>query len=163
MSRWSEAFATLSSGADTLDTMRHSGLSPRIVSQTVNSVTAPTPTGDRPLGSEDEADAKGGAKAADRPVEPLLLRDGRRLYRFAAETIPERTPVRAMELIEEVYWRGAVLVADGADLIVVERWLGALPVEMLEAIHDCAAEVIAVLRQQSLARCAARKIVDDPT
>ena len=40
MSRWAEAFAALSGGADTLDTMRHSDDQPAKVSRNVNSVTA---------------------------------------------------------------------------------------------------------------------------
>ena len=47
MSRWADTFARLSSGSDTLDTMRHSGNTPPTVSQSVNSVTAaPTPSVD---------------------------------------------------------------------------------------------------------------------
>src|SRR5215472_17515720 len=40
MSRWADAFAALSGGADTVDTMRHSDEPPARVSQSVNSVTA---------------------------------------------------------------------------------------------------------------------------
>ena len=39
MSRWAAAFAALSGGADTLDTMRHSDDPPARVLQSVNSVT----------------------------------------------------------------------------------------------------------------------------
>ena len=42
MSRWAEAFAALSGGSDTLDTPRHSEAPPATVSQSVNSVMAPT-------------------------------------------------------------------------------------------------------------------------
>jgi hypothetical protein len=39
VSRWGDAFAALSGGADTLDTIRHSSEAPATVSQSVNSVT----------------------------------------------------------------------------------------------------------------------------
>jgi len=47
MSRWAEAFAALSGGSDTLDTVRHSGDPPLTVSQSVKSVT-PAPTAPEP-------------------------------------------------------------------------------------------------------------------
>lgn len=40
MSRWAEAFAALSGGSDTVDTLRHSGDPPVTVSQCVKSVTS---------------------------------------------------------------------------------------------------------------------------
>jgi hypothetical protein len=44
MSRWAETFAALSGGSDTLDTKRHSEVNRSIVSRSVHSVTAASPT-----------------------------------------------------------------------------------------------------------------------
>jgi hypothetical protein len=87
------------------------------------------------------------------PDEPVPLRDGRRLWRFSqAQDCP---PDRASALIDQAHWCGAVLVADGCELIVVERWFGSLPVETLCELNRCASGVIAALHQQPLVRCQA--------
>jgi|HubBroStandDraft_4_1064222.scaffolds.fasta_scaffold75996_3 hypothetical protein len=83
------------------------------------------------------------------PDEPVLLRDGRRLWRFSQAQ--DCTPDRAAALIDQAYWCGAVLVADGCELIVVERWLSNLPIETLCELRRCASEVISVLQQRSRA------------
>ncbi len=75
--------------------------------------------------------------------DPLLLADGRRLHRFLADRIPAAAPGRARELLNRARAYNAVLVSDGPELIVVERWLGNLPT---------AGEVIAALRGESRAR-----------
>jgi hypothetical protein len=82
------------------------------------------------------------------PDEPVLLRDGRRLWRFSQAH--DSTSDRAAALIAEAHWCGAVLVADGRELIVVERWLSNLPVEILCELSRCASGVIAALHQQLL-------------
>ena len=50
------------------------------------------------------------------PEEPALLRDGRRLWRFEADAIPEQASGSTVELVERARWYGAVLVADGSRL-----------------------------------------------
>ena len=84
------------------------------------------------------------------PDEPVLLRDGRRLWRFPQAQ--GGTTDQAAALIDRAHWCGAVLVADGDELIVVERWLSSLPVETLCELRRCASGVIAALHQQSRVR-----------
>src|SRR5215831_11209806 len=48
-------------------------------------------------------------------VEPLFLRDGRRLWRFRAESIPEILNDGDIRPAVEARWFGCVLVADGHD------------------------------------------------
>jgi hypothetical protein len=90
---------------------------------------------------------------AEIPDEPVLLRDGRRLWRFSQAQ--NCTPDRASALIDQAHWCGAVLVADGRELIVVENWLSSLPVETLCELNRCASGVIAALHRQPLVRCQA--------
>jgi hypothetical protein len=85
---------------------------------------------------------------------PVLLADGRRLHRFRANTIPTTVPGDAATLLEQARWQGAVLVADGEELIVVERWQSALPPETLKAFMGRAGAIIAVLRGESRRRYA---------
>jgi hypothetical protein len=84
---------------------------------------------------------------------PLLLPDGRRLHRFRVDAIPASVPRHAGALQDQARWYGAVLVADGHDLIVVERWQSGLPMETLRALKDAAGAIIACLRGESRARC----------
>src|ERR1700730_7751891 len=58
-------------------------------------------------------------------VGPVLLPDGRRLHRVRADSIPSTAPDHLHGLLDQARWCGVVLVADGCDLIVVERWLSA--------------------------------------
>jgi hypothetical protein len=91
-----------------------------------------------------------------RVVEPILLADGRRLHRFrAADPIPALAPRHLLPLINAARSYDAVLVADGSDLIVIERWLSELPLSTLRALVAEAANVIALLRAESRARTAA--------
>jgi hypothetical protein len=98
--------------------------------------------------------------APDAPVEtsetwlgePVQLRDGRRLWRFHANDMPLSATPQAMDLIDEARHCGTVLVADGSELIVVERWLSRLPSETRDALRRRAAEVIGAMRQQRRAR-----------
>lgn len=90
------------------------------------------------------------------PDEPILLRDGRRLWRFRADTIPEHASGTTVELVKKAQWHGTVLVADGLELIVVKPWLAFLPYEML-GLQQASGEVIALLRRQSRIRCADRE------
>jgi hypothetical protein len=78
------------------------------------------------------------------PDVPVLLRDGRRLWRFPSAE--DCAPDKAAALINEARHCGAVLVADGRELIVVERWLSCLPVETLCELRRYASGTIAVLR-----------------
>jgi hypothetical protein len=83
------------------------------------------------------------------PDEPVLLRDGRRLWRFPAAD--DCAADRAGALIDQAHWCGAVLVADARELLVVERWLSNLPVETLCELRRCASGLISVLQQRSRA------------
>ena len=77
-------------------------------------------------------------------VGPLLLRDGRRMWRFdACEIASARTDIA---LVSEARWHRAVLVADGYTLVVVERWLSTLPDDLLRALREEAGAVISALR-----------------
>jgi hypothetical protein len=93
----------------------------------------------RPVGGEN--DALG---------EPVVLRDGRRLYRFrAVETASSRD---VCNLLDRARWRGVVLVADGRELIVVEPWLSTLSPETLRELSDSAGAIISVLIGESRER-----------
>ena len=83
----------------------------------------------------------------------MLLADGRRLHRFHADAIPLSVPGEVATLLDQARWHGAVLVADGGELIVVERWQCTLPLETLRAVKSCAGAIIAVLRGESRRRC----------
>lgn len=80
-----------------------------------------------------------------------LLDDGRRLNRFRARGVPEMVPKIGAELADQARDRGAVLVADGLDLVVVEPRLR-LPSEILRALQHEAGAIIAALRGESRAR-----------
>jgi hypothetical protein len=69
MSRWAEAFAALSRGADTLDRMRHSDGPPPRVSQSVNSVTVPV-QGEPPMPG---ADRTGGGRSDAEPERAAIV------------------------------------------------------------------------------------------
>jgi hypothetical protein len=72
----------------------------------------------------------------DAVVEPLLLRDGRRLWRFRAEVMVPRGPSpHLVPLIECAREFGIVLVADGDTLVVVEPWQSSLPPETLRGLQ----------------------------
>jgi hypothetical protein len=103
-----------------------------------------------PAGAEKwgQAEEKGSACR-----QPMFLSDGRRLHRFRAETIPVSASHQVRALPDQASWYGAVLVADGHDLIVVERWRSALPLETLRALKEAAGAIIAYLRGESRARC----------
>jgi hypothetical protein len=89
------------------------------------------------------------------PVQqPLLLRDGRRLWRFRAEIIPEILNDDDIRPAVEARWCGCVLVADGLDLIVVEPWLSGLLEETRAELAANAGTIIAVLRGESRVRSA---------
>ena len=62
MSRWAQAFAALSEGSDTLDTMRHSEVSRSTVSQSVNSVMAFSPPLPEPSSSDCRLSGEAGAE-----------------------------------------------------------------------------------------------------
>jgi hypothetical protein len=56
MSRWAETFVALSRGDDTVDTLRHIGVSRSTVSYSVNSVTAPSESATAPPSSRDDVE-----------------------------------------------------------------------------------------------------------
>jgi hypothetical protein len=84
--------------------------------------------------------------------EPVLLRDGRRLWRFRAETIPEFLNDDDIRPAVEARWLGCVLMADGHELLVVEPWLSNLPDETRAELAANAGTVIALLRGESRVR-----------
>ncbi len=86
------------------------------------------------------------------PEEPLLLRDGRRLWRFRAREIPSTPRGQTATLINHAHRCGTVLVADGRELVVVERWLSNLPPDILCELRLCADGVIAELLNRARAR-----------
>lgn len=89
---------------------------------------------------------------AGRAVEPLFLRDGRRLWRFRAEAIPEVLNDSDIRPAVEARWFGCVLFADGHELVVVEPWLSNLPVETRAELAVNAGTIIALLRGESRLR-----------
>jgi hypothetical protein len=94
------------------------------------------------------ATARSDPPEASTPPEPVLMPDGRSLWRFGANGMPLSATPQAMELIDEARRYGVVLVADGPELIVVERWRSRLPPETRDALRRRAAEVIRAMRQQ---------------
>jgi hypothetical protein len=83
-------------------------------------------------------------------VLPLL--DGRRMHWFRANDVPATAPDQAREVIDQARSCGAVLVADGNELIVVERWRCALPPEIFGSLRAYAGPIIGILRGESRAR-----------
>jgi hypothetical protein len=83
---------------------------------------------------------------------PLLMPDGRRLHRFRADDIQVAVPNHVQDLIDQARWHGVVLVADGQELIVVERRHRVLPYEVLDALQGDAGAIIAALSGESRAR-----------
>jgi hypothetical protein len=146
VSRWADAFAALSRGADTLDTMRHSAEPPPIVSQSVNSVmappapseapgeppSAPEPDGggaaplnqsDRPTPSDTLAIGEGEAAAPAKPDDPAGWRAG--FARLDADRPPAGLSMPPRR------WR-AIIEAIGAFL---DRW-GAEAARLGWTAHD---------------------------
>jgi hypothetical protein len=88
-------------------------------------------------------------------LEPLLMRDRRRLWRFPAERIPEVLNDDIRPAVE-ARWCGCTLVADGLDLIVVEPWISELPEEVRDGLAANAGTIIALLRGESRVRNCSR-------
>lgn len=78
---------------------------------------------------------------------PVFLRDGRRLWRWRATAIPANAPEASQTAADEARWLGGVLVADGADLILVEPWLSRLSDETRNRLAADPGGAIAYLRQ----------------
>jgi hypothetical protein len=87
-------------------------------------------------------------------TEPLVLRDGRVMHRFHAAEIPARAALDVVMSLDKVRRVGVVLVADGMELHVVERWKGQLHPQTLRNLRDNAGAVITVLRGEHRARIA---------
>jgi len=85
-------------------------------------------------------------------LEPLLMRDGRRLWRFPAERIPDVLNDDDIRPAVEARWCGCTLVADGLDLIVVEPWMSELSQEVRDGLAANAGTIIALLRGESRVR-----------
>jgi hypothetical protein len=90
--------------------------------------------------------------------EPVLYPDGSRVWRFRAVNIPALPSEHVVALVDVAFSHGAVLVADGSELIVVERWQSTLSPETLGALREDIGDVIAVLRDQSRKRSARREL-----
>ena len=80
------------------------------------------------------------------------MRDGRRLWRWHAASIPSIVSVSARALADEARAFGCVLVADGCDLLLVERWRSELPDDVREGLATNAGAIIALLRGESRVR-----------
>ena len=79
-------------------------------------------------------------------VPPLLLRDGRRLHSFPARNIPATADDDVVtSLVDRSRHLGAVLVADGMTLVLVEPRRG-LPPQLLAEFCRRAGAIIAALR-----------------
>jgi hypothetical protein len=98
------------------------------------------------------ATARSDPPEASTPPEPVLMPDGRSLWRFGANGMPLSATPQAMELIDEARRYGVVLVGDGPELIVVERWRSRLRPETRDALRHRAAEVIGAMRRERRAR-----------
>ena len=85
-------------------------------------------------------------------VEPFLLSDGRRIWRFRAQSIPEILNNDDIRPAVEARWCGCVLVADGLELILVEPWLSELPDKVRDGLAANAGTVIALLRGETQVR-----------
>ena len=86
------------------------------------------------------------------PPEPLLMRDGRTLWRFRAQSIPEILNDEDIRPAVEARWCGCTLVADGMDLITVAPWGSALSDHIRNGLATNAGTIIAVLRGESRVR-----------
>ena len=84
--------------------------------------------------------------------EPLLMRDGRRLWRWHAASIPSIVSVSARALADEARAFGCVLVGDGCDLLLVEPWQSELPDDVRDDLAANAGTIIALLRGESRVR-----------
>ena len=82
----------------------------------------------------------------ERQVGPVTLRDGRVMHRFRAGEIPASPQPEVAGLLDKVRRGGVVLVADGAELCVVERFRGQLHPRTLRELRERAGAAIAVLR-----------------
>jgi hypothetical protein len=76
------------------------------------------------------------------------------MWFFRAAAIPSSVSPDTAVLVERVRRAGVVLVADGPELHVVERWRGQLHSNMLRALRDNAGAAIAVLRGEHRDRVA---------
>jgi hypothetical protein len=86
------------------------------------------------------------------PVQPVLMCDGRRLWRFRAESIPKVLDDNNIRPAVEARWCGCTLVADGLDLMVAEPWMSELPEEVRDGLAANAGTIIALLRGESRVR-----------
>ena len=89
------------------------------------------------------------------PRNPLFLRDGRVMHRFRATEIPAQPSPDTAVLLDKVRRVGVVLIGDGMEVHIVERWKGQLHRQALRTLQDNAGAVITVLRGEHRARVAA--------
>jgi hypothetical protein len=92
--------------------------------------------------------------ASSEPKSPLVLRDGPFMWRFYAGEIPTSPQPDTAALLDRVRRGGVVLIGDGLELHVVERWEGQLHLQTMQALKDNAGAAIAVLRGEHRERVA---------
>jgi hypothetical protein len=85
---------------------------------------------------------------------PRILRDGRVMWRFRAGEIPTSPQPDTAALLDRMRRGGVVLVGDGSELHIVERWKGQLHPQTLQALKDNTGAAIAVLRDEHRERMA---------
>jgi hypothetical protein len=112
----------------------------------------------RPAGTNENG-ASDNQPARPRPApfrsgSTLFLHDGRVMHRFRAVEIPAQATPDVVTLLDKVRRVGVVLVADGMELHVVERWKGQLHPRTLRNLRDNAGAVITVLRGEHRERVA---------
>jgi hypothetical protein len=76
------------------------------------------------------------------------------MWRFRAAEVPSSPSPDTTALLDKVRSVGVVLVADGMELHVVERWKRQLHLQTLRDLRANAGAVIAVLRGEHRARVA---------
>jgi hypothetical protein len=76
------------------------------------------------------------------------------MHRFHASEIPSSPEPDTAGLLDKARRGGIVLVADGPELHVVERWQGQMHPSALRTLRDNAGGVIAVLRYEHRERVA---------
>jgi len=126
-----------------------STLQPRLVHHHTHTIDIISVSGEGQVEAASPTPAKP-AKVAK--PESLLMRDGRRLWCIRAGDIPAAVDGATRAAVDEACHFGCVLVADGADLVLVEPWLSRLPGGVRDALTTNAGAVIALLRGESLAR-----------
>jgi hypothetical protein len=152
MSRWADTFAALSQGDDTVDTLRHSVSDPSLCHR-VPTVSSPRPGGEAVVETPAPKGAAHNRENASGRMEdsPLLLRDGRRLYRLPVRSVPSAITDDTFAVLDRARHLGAVTVADGMTLVIVEPGCRLSP-DLLAELRRRAGAIIAALRGEHIRR-----------